>query len=273
MLVNLDELEKYKSSFDENGFFIVKNGFTQRQIALMKKRLGKIISGEIQIKGRRFQEDTKTGLYEDVGKIELGYKGPNTYYRKISDLEYDELFLKMIQSEWIKVICNKFIGPQSSIMRVTMMDKPPNKGTILPWHQDVSVNWPTSVQPKFAIWFCLDKTSSQKGSLEVITGSHKKGIIGDGHMITEKDIKNLPNSKKSIINTNPGDVVFFDTRILHRSGVNKTNKHRRAINVILFQGKVKHLKTNNYYPVLFGNNALEPLQIKELKQIPELNII
>ena len=99
MLVNQDELEKYKNDFDENGFFIFKNGFTQSQISSMKRRLRKIISGEIKIKGRRFQEDTKTGLYEDVERIELGYKGPNTYYRKISDLEYDELFLKMIQIE------------------------------------------------------------------------------------------------------------------------------------------------------------------------------
>ena len=58
----------------------------------MIERLEKIISGEISIEGRRFQEETKSGLYEEVANIKLGYKGPDAFYRKISDLEYDDLF-------------------------------------------------------------------------------------------------------------------------------------------------------------------------------------
>ena len=78
------------------------------------------------------------------------------FYRKISDLEYDDVFLKMIQSQWIRLICKKLIGEVTSIMRITMMDKP-QEGTILPWHQDVSKSWPTLIQPKLAIWFALIK--------------------------------------------------------------------------------------------------------------------
>lgn len=272
MLINQKSFNKLENKLLKDGYFILKKAFNKNEMQKMKERIEKIISGEIYIEGRRFQEETKSGLYEEVENIKIGYKGPNTFYRKISDLEYDELFLKMIQSDWIRLICKKFVGEKTSIMRMTMMDKPPQKGTILPWHQDVSKSWPTLTQPKLALWFCLDKTSPETGSLEILPGSHLNGVIGDGHMISEENAKNFSNSQKLIIDSEPGDVVFFNTKLLHRSGVNKTQNHRRAINLVLFPGEVMHLKSKNFYPVLFGDKELIPARVKNLKKIPDLNI-
>ena len=238
----------------------------------MIQRIEKIISGEIYMEGRRFQEETKSGLYEEVENIKIGFKGPNTFYRKISDLEYIHLFLKMIKSDWIRLIYKKFVREKTSIMRMTMTDKPPQKGTILPWHQDVSKSWPTLTQPKLALWFCLDKTSPKTGSLEIFTGSHLNGVIGDEYMISQENAKIFSNSQKRIIDSEHGDVVFFNTKLLHRSGVNKTQNHTRAINLVLFPGEVMHLTSKNFYPVLFGNKELMPERVKNLKKIPVLNI-
>ena len=272
MLVKKKSLDEFENKLLKDGYFIFRQAFNKSEMQKMIGRLEKIISGEISIAGRRFQEETKSGLYEEVEKIKLGYKGPDAFYRKISDLEYDYLFLKMIQSEWIRLICEKFVGEKTSIMRMTMMDKPPQRGTILPWHQDVSKSWPTLTQPKLAIWFCLDKTSPETGSLEILPGSHHNGVIGNGHMISDDNAKKFSNSQKLIIESDPGDVVFFNTKLLHRSGVNKTTNHRRAINVILLPGEVMHLKSKNFYPVLFGDKELIPEKVKNHKKIPNLNI-
>ena len=272
MLVKNIYLDELKNKLKKDGYFILKKGFNKNEMQKMIERLEKIISGEIFLDGRRFQEETKSGLYEEVKNIKPGYKGPDAFYRKISDLEYDEIFLKMVQSDWIRSICKEFVGKKTSIMRMTMMDKPPQRGTILPWHQDVSKSWPTLTQPKLAIWFCLDKTSPETGSLEILPGSHLNGVIGDGHMISDENAKKFSNSEKYIIESDPGDVVFFNTKLLHRSGVNKTTNHRRAINLILFPGEVMHLKSKNFYPILFGDKELIPEEVKILEKVPDLNI-
>ena len=99
-----------------------------------------------------------------------------------------------------------------------MMNKPPFNGTILPWHQDVNKNWPTIIQPRLAIWFSLDKTSSLNGSLEIIPKSHKNGVIGDGHMLSEEmTSKYAPDEKCMTIESEPGDVLFFDSSALARA--------------------------------------------------------
>ena len=271
-MFNSRNLKEYKKLYIENGFFIVKNGFSLNQINSMRKRLDEIIEGSITCKGRRFQEDTSTGRYEDISKTTSGYKGPNSKYRKISDLEYDEIFLRSLQSSWIRTICNYFIGETTSLMRVTMMNKPPYSGTELPWHQDVSKNWPTLIQPKMAIWFSLDSLSTKNGSLQVIPCSHKNGVIKDGHMLDKDDAKKYAPSEKILtININVRDVLFFNSKLLHRSGTNKTEFNRRAINAIYLPGKVMHTKSKLYYPVIFGENELKPSRVAKMQSVPNLN--
>ena len=251
------DLKNYKDSLLDNGFFIVKKGFSKKDISDMKKRLDDIIKGKVVYEGRRFQEETKKNVYQNINKLKVQYQGPKVDYRKISELEHDDIFLSKLKKPWIRQICTTLLGETCSILRTTMMNKTPSKGSKLPWHQDVSKNWPTSTQPELAIWFSLDPLNENNGTIEVINESHKHGIIGEGHMLNEDllDVYAPSNKIKKII-IDIGDVLFFDAHLLHRSGINKTNLQRRAINIILMPGTVKHTKNKNNYPVLFGDNEL-----------------
>ena len=247
------DLKRYSSELIQEGYF------------------DSIVQGRVVLDGRRFQADTETGLYEDVDKIELGYRGPQSQYRKISDLEYDEIFLSKLKSAWIKSVCEHFIGTETSIMRVTMMNKPIGGGTALPWHQDVARHWPTTVQPELVIWFPLDDTNEQSGSLQIIPRSHSHGMIAEGHMLP-RELENIyasDNQIKTIV-LQPGDVLFFNPNLLHRSGINKSDKQRRAVNVVLLPGVVLHSKKNKNYPVLFGPNELMPNEVAKLTSISDL---
>jgi phytanoyl-CoA hydroxylase len=259
----------YTQAFEESGYFIVRQGFSQRDIQTMRARLEAIVDGMFYKDGRRFQSETDSGKYEDVEKAETGYRGPNVSYRKIADLEYDDLFLSKLQDQWIRDICTRFLGPVTSAMRVTMMDKPARGGTPLPWHQDVSLDWPTQVQPKLAIWFSLDEASAVSGSLEIIPGSHRNGVIGRGHILpNELETKYAPESKILTVETKPGDVLFFHAALLHRSGINISDAPRRAVNAILLPGAALHTRRNKHYPVLHGAGELLPSVVAQLTTIP-----
>lgn len=260
--------DRYTQELAEHGYFIVRQGFTQTDIQDMRGRLEDIVRGQFAKDGRRFQTDTESGRYEDVEKSEMGYRGPDVAYRKIADLEYDDVFLAKLQSRWIRDICAHLLGPLTSVMRVTMMDKPARGGTPLPWHQDVSLDWPTPTQPELAIWFSLDEATAASGSLQVIPGSHRHGVIGRGHLLPgDLEKSYAPDHQIVTIEAKPGDVMFFHAALLHRSGVNVSGAPRRAVNAILIPGQVIHTKRAIPYPVLFGHGELQPHSVAELSKI------
>lgn len=251
------------------GYFIVRNGFSQKDILEMRTRLEDIVRGKFAKVGRRFQADTESGRYEDVQKSEMGYRGPDVAYRKIADLEYDDVFLEKLQSQWIKDICAMFLGDVSSVMRVTMMDKPAMGGTPLPWHSDVSLDWPTIVQPELGLWFSVDEATEASGSMQVIPGSHRHGMIGRGHLLAmELEAQYAPSNKVVTVEMKPGDCLFFHASLLHRSGVNTSNTPRRAVNAILMPGHVMHTARQRPYPVLHGEGQLSPVDVAAMTKVP-----
>jgi len=261
--------DRYTQELAEHGYFMVRQGFTPTDMQDMKARLEDIVRGQFAKDGRRFQADTESGRYEDVEKSEMGYRGPNVAYRKIADLEYDEVFLAKLQSPWVGDICARILGSVTSIMRVTMMDKPAKGGTPLPWHQDVSLDWPTPVQPELAIWFPLDEATAASGSLQVIPGSHRHGMIGRGHLLpAELEPRWAPDGQALTVECQPGDVLFFHAALLHRSGVNVSDAPRRAINAILMPGHAVHTRRKKNYPILHGEGALLPEVVARLVALP-----
>lgn len=262
-------IDRYTQELVDHGYFMVRQGFDPRDIQDMKARLEDIVQGKFAKDGRRFQADTDSGRYEDVEKSAMGYRGPNVAYRKIADLEYDDVFLAKLQSRWIRDICARFLGSVTSVMRVTMMDKPARGGTPLPWHQDVSLDWPTPVQPELAIWFSLDEASVASGSLQVIPRSHRHGVIGRGHLLpSELESQHAPDSQVVTVEAQPGDVLFFHAALLHRSGINVSDAPRRAVNAILMPGLAMHTRRNNPYPVLHGAGEMRPTEVARLTTIP-----
>ena len=261
--------DHYTQELAEHGYFMVRQGFSPKDMQDMRARLEDIVQGKFAKDGQRFQAETESGRYEDVGKSKMGYRGPNVAYRKIADLEYDDVFLAKLQSRWIRDICASFLGPVTSVMRVTMMDKPARGGTPLPWHQDVSLDWPTPVQPELAIWFSLDEASAASGSLQVIPGSHRHGVIGRGHLLpSELESRYALDSQVVTVEAQPGDVLFFHAALLHRSGTNVSDTPRRAVNAILIPGLAMHTRRNKPYPVLHGTGGLRPADVALLTAIP-----
>lgn len=119
-MVTEDEIE----DFTVKGYFIINSAFPLSDIQEIRQRLEDIISGEFSKQGRRFQPEGSSGNYEDVSHFDIKYRGPDISYRKVADLEYDDVFLYNLQHQWLHDLCNQFVGSATSIMRVTMMDKP-----------------------------------------------------------------------------------------------------------------------------------------------------
>lgn len=257
-----------KDDLEKHGYVVLRSVFSNDEIVEMVSRLDQIVAGQHQVAGRRFYVEPDSGKYRDVSHQDSNYSGPSKRYRKIADLEYDSLLLSKVQNEYLCRTCQALIGRNISIMRLTMMNKSKEGGTELPWHQDMGVDWPTDIMPRLAFWFPLDHLSKESGTLQVVSGSHKHGVIGNGHMLEAEHTAYAQSNNIVDILIDTGDVLLFDTCLLHRSGINTTGTQRRAINGILMPGNARHTARNTPYPVIYGDNALIPEEVAQLSFIP-----
>jgi len=95
-------------------------------------------------------------------------------------------------------------------------------------HQDVAAGWWMYGQSlHISTLICIDEANAENGCLELVHGAHKQGMLSDPW-------KELPESvcdtlKWEIAPTKPGDIVFFDSYVPHRSGPNISQKPRRVL--------------------------------------------
>ncbi len=261
---------KLLNQYYKNGYVRLGKLFTNNQLEKLKKRVKDLMLGKIRYENMFFQLESHDGKYSTINKNLETFVGPSLRYRKIKDLEYDDLFNKIFQKKIVKFCSERLIGKNVSCMRAMIFNKSYKNSSILPFHQDVSNDWNMSLKPKFTIWMSLNGANKNNGCLKVINGSHRLGVINKGHLIDEKNIK-LKGMNIEYIELKSGEAILFDNHLVHGSDKNKTRKNRLAFTVCLLDGKAIHLKTKKKYPKIYGKGAIDKKlisKVKKLKKIP-----
>jgi len=97
-------------------------------------------------------------------------------------------------------------------------------------HQDVAAGWWMYGQSlHVSVLIGVDEATKENGCLELVRGDYgprRKRISPDWKEIPKETCDKL---KWEMAPTRPGDVVFFDSYVPHRSGPNNTNHPRRVV--------------------------------------------
>jgi 2-aminoethylphosphonate dioxygenase len=94
-------------------------------------------------------------------------------------------------------------------------------------HQDMQAGWDAYAPYFVSVLISIDASTVNNGCLEVATGAHKRGLLGDrwkpldAAQLTAVTFKHYPLA--------PGDALFFDSFVPHRSQPNPTSEPRRAL--------------------------------------------
>jgi ectoine hydroxylase-related dioxygenase (phytanoyl-CoA dioxygenase family) len=223
--------------YEDNGYLKLGKLLSDSDLTALQKRIDEIMLGKAKLDYSRIfmQLDSDTGKYEDIGVASRGHKGATLNYRKIQDLEFDDLFLAYMERPIFREICAKTYGPQTPIaaLRAMFMNKPAHKGTFLPWHQD---RWSfLDRDPKITLWTALDPATVANGCVQIVPGSHKAGLINPSHpsgfLTPEQAAKYCPPEKIEFLELEPGEAALLHNWLLHASDVNKTEVSRRAFSV------------------------------------------
>ena len=213
--------QKYKESFDRDGFVVVPGFVTGDEFVELERNLARYIA------------EVVPGL----PKTEAYYQDPNRpeTLKQLQRLDRDPFFAKMIQQpKWLELaetllgeVCEYHSGPQ-------WFNKPPNTEHPTPPHQD---SYYFKYDPPLAltIWVAMEPIDSENGCLRYVRGSHKRGVrphdrskvLGFSQTVTDWSPED--EAAEVQIELQAGDAVVHHSELIHRAEPNRSStRHRRA---------------------------------------------
>jgi ectoine hydroxylase-related dioxygenase (phytanoyl-CoA dioxygenase family) len=256
--------EEQWESYLQQGYLKLGKVVNDEIIEALCTRIDDIMLGKAKVDYNKMmmQLDSESGAYNDAGVQTRGLKGETLNYRKIQDLEYDELYMDFMQHPLFKEICERTHGKDKNIdiFRAMFMNKPAGKGTLLPWHQDRWSN--LTIDPQITIWTALDAATIENGCVEILPGTHQKLINPDhpsGFLEPDMILPYKPEEKKVYMELQKGETVLLHNWLLHSSNVNNSKMSRRAFSMCYMDADTEltnPLGRYSYNPV-FNNQKRE----------------
>jgi len=250
------------ASYEHEGYLILKNFLPAERLSALQQRIDDIMLGKARVDYSRMlmQLDSDSGAYGDAGVQSKGHKGATLNYRKIQDLEYDPIFLELMRHPVFEDACRRVYGQADvACFRAMFMNKPANKGTFLPWHQD---RWNyLDRDPELTVWIALDPATIENGCVQIIPRTHNIGLINPSHgsgFLTDKQAAEwAPKEKVVYVELDAGDAVLLHNRLLHGSDKNHSSQSRRAFSICYMDAATVDLNhADERWPVVFGDGAL-----------------
>lgn len=218
---------QHQQAFESEGFVVIKN-------IIIESELDEIYDFFLTIK--KLPSYNVNEIFESSGNFEC---------RETQKLifEFVEKFMNKIADRFI-LLDNCDIGDGG-----TFFIKPTTKKSILHPHQDSTVIDEQNSYGVF-VWIPLVDINEHNGALNVIPKSHLWGNIHRSQHIPwafRKQYELLWNFMKPLY-VNRGDVICFDTSIIHASSINSTKQERVAMCGAIFEKnhtKVEYLYKND----------------------------
>lgn len=213
--------------------------------------LGRLVDGRMQ-----FQLDTG-GDYDALPDAAEQMPEATLRYRKIQGLEHDPLFRGVMTLPIVREVCARMYGAHTSIsvFRAMIMNKPAGQGTVLPWHQDAGEVWGLDRDPVVTLWMALDDATPENGCMEVVPGTHRRGLLSQrGSTLSAADAeRHCPPHAVRRLPVVAGEMLLLHNWAVHRSGVNPTDRPRRAFTMCLMDARTISVSTGDTFPMLFGD--------------------
>jgi phytanoyl-CoA hydroxylase len=145
-------------------------------------------------------------------------------------------FMELARDQRLVDCVSPILGSDLVMYRSLSVFKPRDYRAPVGWHQDMSY-W-TGKKDKISIWISLDKIDSSNGALRFIPESQNK-LIDDLEKQNEVFSLVIPDkyidlSKEVMVEAEVGDVVIFDSQVIHCSGSNKSGDDRYTL-IFTFQ--------------------------------------
>jgi phytanoyl-CoA hydroxylase len=235
-------MDKIKTFFDDKGYYLAKGLFEEEEINHLEKEFDRIVN---QLK-KSEEKINATWKGKSIKKL----TGKNDFIIHTHNVhQYSSKWLSAMKNKEFINITKSILGEDIILHHNKLFQKPPQKGSAFPMHQDWSY-FPTINDTMIAAVIHLSKTTSDMGCFRIYEGTHKLGRLENTGGQSEKEneiMKNYPIEKSKLIEANPGDVLFFHYFTLHGSMPNRSNQIRKTVLIQMYNGNDK-VEEGNKHP-------------------------
>jgi phytanoyl-CoA hydroxylase len=226
MTISSAEIHK---SFQKNGYYHARSVFLPDEIAELGRDFDRIVA---QLTSSGEEINSRWG-----GEIMEKIAAKNSVVVHTHNVQiYSAIWLRaMLQSHFLEV-AQAILGPDVILHHSKLFQKPAERGAPFPMHQDWSY-FPTVKDTMIAGIVHVSNATDEMGCLRVYPGSHKLGRLEETNGQAQSEIlKEYPLEKATIVEAEPGDVLFFHYFTLHGSMPNRSQKIRKTVLVQMHSG-------------------------------------
>ena len=204
-----DQIDECQESLAIKGFFVMQSDLSQMEIDYARTRADEIYDQQVRDIG---------------GAVNLKKINDENIARAVC--AHDNIFLRIAIMPVIMQVCHRMLGPYITLMsQNAILNRPGTDHYQFTWHRDLNYQHWTSSRPlSISALVCLDPFDEKTGGTYVLPASHKREPFPSDEYV---------RANQEVICANPGDVIFFDSMLYHRTGKNTSEKIRRAINHII----------------------------------------
>lgn len=180
-----------------------------------------------------------------VGLMEAWPDAPGKYLRYMEDcrlpgregerilcrierfVEYNRALADVVAGEKMLAMTAQLFGEASVLFKEKVNLKLPGADGFVP-HQDAAAGWDAYGQDlHISTLVSIDAATEANGALALVRGRHREGLFGPMWEAIPDDV--VRGMDWELHPTAPGDVVFFDSFVPHRSGPNPSPVSRRVL--------------------------------------------
>jgi phytanoyl-CoA hydroxylase len=228
--------------FHENGYYVAKGVYSPDEIATLETDFDRIVA---QLRGSGEVVDARWG---GAAIDKIAPKDTSVVHTHNVQI-YSAAWLRAFFQLRFLDVATAILGPDVVLHHSKLFQKPAEKGAPFPMHQDWSY-FPSIHDTMIAAIIHVSEATDEMGCLRVYPGSHRLGrkAESNGQAATDDNfLKDYPIEKATLVEAEPGDVVFFHYFTLHGSMPNRSRKVRKTVLVQLHSGKDR-IEDGNQHP-------------------------
>lgn len=227
-----------KADFLKDGFLILKS----ESIFLLKEKISKHLCEVAEIIVRRkWGESDNIGGENPRGIQDLlstihSKEENNEITRACYEVFPSTAQIMSLCDEAVFVDAAKMVGvqyPTPGTVPLVRIDRPNADHFLTPWHQDYWYSF--LCDNSIVIWTSLGEVTEDMGLLEVIPGSHLRGVVPfkkyEKGAEPYEPVESLDAAKPITVATAKDEILVFNQKLLHRSGKNRSNTVRVSLQI------------------------------------------
>ena len=215
MDMQADPSEERLRAWKRDGFVVVRGLFAQEAVARISRWTEELAAWP-EVPGRHM-------VYYEPSLIEPGKR----ILQRIENFyPYHSDFRALIDSPALHGCVESLLGEPAVLFKDKINFKLPGGDGFKP-HQDQQAGWWDYAGLFVTALVAIDASTEENGCLELTAGQHCRGLVGRAwEPLSPEDMAGMTFRAYPAA---PGDAVFFDSFVPHRSGPNRTGTPRRAL--------------------------------------------